>query len=551
MTKRILASLLTVLALVGIMMTAVAAENNNVVEIATADQLFAFAESVNKDGNTYSGKIVKLTADIDLGNRDWTPIGQSGGNAQAKSEFYGTFDGQGHTISNLNVPQSTYFDNGAFSSGLFGFINSHDVIIKNLNVDNATVEGYHYSGVIVGYTCGSIENCNVTNASVVSTHKNSDDCGDKAGIIAGYIREGGISGCTVVNCSVSACRDYGGIVGCLDSSAYVTDCTVKALEHTHIPGEGVNKTENFGNIVGRNNGGTLSDNTDLADDFTADDVEDDEQLDSWSWLFMYLLNQKFEVEATAGEGGVITPAGISNVKYGESITYDIIPDEGYGIAEVIVDGESVGAVSEYTFDKVKEAHTITVTFEKLVWDNPFEDIDSDAWYYAAVEYAYENGLMIGTSEKHFSPDAMVDRAMLVTILWRLENSPIVEAKADFSDVAEGEWYTEAVNWAYANGIVLGFGDGKFAPTEKLTREQVMAIFYRYAELKGYEAVEADNATEYAKDALISDWASEYISWADLIGMFDGIELSLEDMTEEISRAELSAYLSRFSGVYNA
>lgn len=184
------------------------ADPSTIVIIKTAEDLFAFANDVNVNGNNYSGKIVILAADIDLQNKPWTPIGQTG-----HPEFRGTFDGQNHTIKNLNVDNTAYTDEHT-SSGLFGWAES-GVTIKNLKVDCATVKGNHNVAVIVGYTySGKISNCHVTNATIVCTHANGDACGDKCGLIAGYAGdESRFSGCTASDSTVTAGRDGGQLIG--------------------------------------------------------------------------------------------------------------------------------------------------------------------------------------------------------------------------------------------------------------------------------------------------------------------------------------------------
>ena len=176
--------------------------------ISTTDELFAFAKAVNEGGNKFSGLSVFLTADFDLENKAWTPIGQT-----CAAEFRGIFDGQGHTIKNLNIDSSAQ-TGGNYSSGLFGWAEA-GVTIKNVNVDGATVVGNHNVAVIVGYTYSAkISNCHVTNANIVCNHANNDACGDKCGIIGGYVGdEARISNCSASNSTVKAGRDAGQLIG--------------------------------------------------------------------------------------------------------------------------------------------------------------------------------------------------------------------------------------------------------------------------------------------------------------------------------------------------
>ncbi len=204
-------------------------------EISTAEGMFWFANEVNANGNTFAGKIVKLAADIDLNNQDWEPIGQTGA-----TQFLGTFDGQEHTISNLNI-DSENETGGTYSSALFGWIERHGenqdylMAVKNVKVDGAVVKGHHNVAVIAGYLIGTVENCHVTDAKVTCTHANNDACGGKAGVIAGIAAEAKalITGCTAANSTVKAGRDAGQIVGAcivgkVENCSATDDVTVSA-----------------------------------------------------------------------------------------------------------------------------------------------------------------------------------------------------------------------------------------------------------------------------------------------------------------------------------
>lgn len=187
--------------------------------ISNADELFAFAKKVNEENNNFNGLTVMLTADIDLENKIWTPIGQTGA-----TEFRGIFDGQNYTISNLNVDSSA--QTGAnYSSGLFGWA-ERGVSIMNVKIDGATVVGNHNVAVLVGYTySGKISNCHVSNADITCNHANDDACGDKAGLIAGYAAdESKINACSASNSTVTAGRDAGQLIGC-GYNVSVSECT--------------------------------------------------------------------------------------------------------------------------------------------------------------------------------------------------------------------------------------------------------------------------------------------------------------------------------------
>ena len=189
--------------------------------ISSAEELFAFAKAVNEEGKSFANMVVYLTADIDLENVAWTPVGQTG-----KTQFEGTFDGQGYTIKNLKVDASE--QTGAnYSSGLFGWLNN--ATVKNVNFVNAAITGNHNVGVVAGYmeTAGcTISNCHVVNATVVANHANDDACGDKVGVIVGHAGNAGVKveQCSAKDCTVPAGRDAGQIAGAA-KAANVVDCT--------------------------------------------------------------------------------------------------------------------------------------------------------------------------------------------------------------------------------------------------------------------------------------------------------------------------------------
>lgn len=160
------------------------------------------------------------------------------------------------------------------------------------------------------------------------------------------------------------------------------------------------------------------------------------------------------ITATAGTGGSISPSGSASVISGADKTYTITADEGYEIEDVLVDGESVGAVSAYTFENIKKVHTITASFKETESENTeegvinlFADVDADDWFYDSVMYVYENGLMNGNGG-HFNPDEDMTRAMAVTVLFRLSGDT-GSYENTFSDVASGEWYEQVAAWAAA------------------------------------------------------------------------------------------------------
>ncbi len=172
---------------------------------------------------------------------------------------------------------------------------------------------------------------------------------------------------------------------------------------------------------------------------------------------------------------------------------------------------------------------------------PFTDVTPEDWFYTAVEYLYNEGIMNGTSETEFSPEYELNRATVVTILYRLEGEPEVETADTFSDVEKGEWYTAAVEWAASVGIVKGYEDGTFAPKKAVTREQLAAIIYRYAEFKGITI--AETTAELGEEAVVSDWAKANVEWAVSEGLL--VEGENVNATENANRAEVAAMIYTF------
>ena len=175
----------------------------------------------------------------------------------------------------------------------------------------------------------------------------------------------------------------------------------------------------------------------------------------------------------------------------------------------------------------------------------FDDVSDNAWYASAVRYAVENGLMNGTSDTAFSPNATPSRGMIVTILYRLEGSPAVTGTNAFVDVPAGQWYTDAVNWAAANQIVKGTSATTFAPNDSITREQMAAILYRYAVYGGMTAVTLEeNLGSFADTAQLSAYAIQAMNWAVGQGLINGSGSNLVPKAQA-TRAQVAAIIHRY------
>ncbi len=179
----------------------------------------------------------------------------------------------------------------------------------------------------------------------------------------------------------------------------------------------------------------------------------------------------------------------------------------------------------------------------IPWTNPFYDMSANDWFYKDVSYVVENGLMSGTTAVSFEPEAPITRAMLVAVLYRLEDSPRAGVP-DFADVAPDMWYAPSIAWAAENNIVYGY-DGNFRPDDVLTREQLAAILYRYAAYKGLNIDTRADLSVYTDAAAISDWALPAVRWANAEGLIVGVTDATFVPGGTASRAHTAAILTRF------
>ena len=179
------------------------------------------------------------------------------------------------------------------------------------------------------------------------------------------------------------------------------------------------------------------------------------------------------------------------------------------------------------------------------WISPFTDVSRNAWYFRSIRFAYANGLMIGTGPEQFSPNTNLSRAMMVTLLWRMEGMPAVTNTSSFHDVADGRWYSEAIAWAKQSHIINGHGDGTFAPQENMTREQLALIFKNFSSFNGTHVFADTFASEFADADSISPWALNAMMWANTNGLISGRTMSTLVPDGTATRAEVAEIIQRF------
>lgn len=200
---------------------------------------------------------------------------------------------------------------------------------------------------------------------------------------------------------------------------------------------------------------------------------------------------------------------------------------------------------EYDFSKkVTSSFILYAKWTKTNIISEFTDIEKGAWYEEAVCYATEKNLLSGVSKTEFAPDREMTRAMLVTVLFRIEKPEEKERTHYFADVADGEWYAEAVNWAAESGIVNGVSETEFAPNDNITREQLAVFLYRYAKLKGCDTEEFSELSGYADADQISEYALNAVKWANAAGLITGTSETSISPKSTATRAQAAAILMR-------
>ena len=582
-------------------------------QISTAKELRWFRGVVNGDnGQTQNlGACAELTADIDLGNEAWTPIGPDKG-----SSYTGTFDGKGYTIKNLNV-------SGSGNIGLFGYVSGGT--IRNLTVaGSVTATGGRAGGITCTLIDGLIENC--ANLCTV-TYTGADgsvggivgyaypiddsvairDCYN-IGKIDGGTRTGGIlgldnyPGTEISNCynvgSVTGNEYVGAIAGntCYSPSNcyYLSDTSSGAArtekefadgtvlnllingrndsEHpwyetciyleaagktlpvfkwqhqhqlTHVPAKAPTTSE-AGNIeywycaaCGR----YFADSTGAKEITKADTVIPKRHFSgSSSSSYPITVPDKTENGSVA-----VSPKTASK---GSTVTISVTPDSGYVLETISVTDKNGNDLKltdkgngKYTFTMPGSKVEVKVTFmEDNSVLNFFYDVPNDAYYYEAVKWAAENGITGGVGNSLFAPNQPCTRAQIVTFLWRVAGSPVVNYLMPFTDVDEGAYYAEAVRWAASTGIVTGLTETTFGTNDGCTRAQAAAMIYRYVQEQGKGFTGAWMFLLPFTD--VPEWAYESVAWCYMNGVTTGVSETSFAPGKDCTRAQIVTFLWR-------
>ena len=251
----------------------------------------------------------------------------------------------------------------------------------------------------------------------------------------------------------------------------------------------------------------------------------------------------YTIKATAGTGGSISPSGNVSVREGRDQTFTITPDKGYAVSNVKIDGRSIGAVKSYTFENVRRAHAIEVSFTRV---NEFIDVPSGSYFYEAVMWAVENGVTTGVSASRFDPDGICTRAQAVTFLWRAAGSPKPETRTmPFTDVPVGSYYYDAVLWAVENGITKGTSETMFSPDATCSRAQIVTFLWR-----SQKSPAAGTANPFT-DVKASAYYADAVLWAVKEDVTKGTTNTTFSPDANCTRAQIVTFIWRALAEYHS
>ncbi len=264
------------------------------------------------------------------------------------------------------------------------------------------------------------------------------------------------------------------------------------------------------------------------------------------------LTEKQTIEVTAsaiGNGKILNGYENQLVRYGTSVTVMAIPEDGYEVEKVVVNGKQYSADDIVTIASVTAKTHIEFYFREKAEEPKaprFTDVAPGSWYFDAVEKIAEMGLFAGTSETEFSPDMPMTRAMLVTVLHRLDGKPSVSADVKFGDVAPGEWYTDAIAWASTNGIVNGYTADTFGTNDSISRQDMVTILYRYLRYKGLTPAAGAALDAYTDANMLSDYAKPAMEWANATGLVKGTSDTTLSPKDNCTRAQVATIILRYT-----
>lgn len=548
--------------------------NSKVVALnVTTRKLYSdLATAVSKAQN---GETVQLLQNITLN----APASLQDGQGAVTIEKNITIDSNNKTITAGTGFDVNKNDQGKISRGkyhVFNIQNAGNVIIKDLTIKgkSATTDSVPRSGINIwsptSATTLTVENVTVNNCSTYGLTAS----GTNVDVVLNGLTTNG-NGWGGVNIDTK----NGGDVALTVNDADLNEVSSIVFDK----GDGASKDPvatinggNFENLVVNEgaestklliNGGRFNPNAATPSDGTVIDIEkhlaSGLEYNPWTGEVYkepeYNGKYSYEIFTKVGENGAIDVDRYATE--GDKVTITVSPDEAYLLDELAVTagGKEVEVKDNgdgtYTFKMPSADAKIVVTFaEDPDWEPapemPFTDVNEGDWFYDVVLYAYDNGLMTGVSATEFAPNQTTTRGMIVSMLARLEGVTSAE-DAGFADVAANDWYATAVNWAASVGVVNGYEDNTFRPNAPITREQMAAILYNYADYKGYDVSARADLSDYADAASISSWAEDVLAWANAEGLINGMTATTIDPQGATTRAQTAAMFERFLTAHEA
>lgn len=465
-----------------------------------------------------------------------------------------TLDGAGYTLK--------YTGGSAASLTDQGFLN---ILSNNVTIKNVTIEAPYIKHAVQFYRTegGTLDNVTINGAAWTAVLVN------------------GSTGINIVDCDLNpAATAYANIDFSMGSSVTtVPSMTVNNVSFNYdkpavwVDNETLNKVKGADSSMANDEaikavtdkitytsptGGSLN----IVFGLNADNSETTTVREESTYQPPYTGKYSYEIFTKVGENGTISVDRYATE--GDDVTITVSPDEAYLLDELTVtaNGKEVEVKDNgdgtYTFKMPSADAKIVVTFaEDPDWEPepeepamPFTDVNEGDWFYDVVLYAYDNGLMTGVSATEFAPNQTTTRGMIVSMLARLEGVTSAE-DAGFADVADNDWYATAVNWAASVGVVNGYEDNTFRPNAPITREQMAAILYNYADYKGYDVSARADLSDYADAASISSWAEDVLAWANAEGLINGMTATTIDPQGATTRAQTAAMFERFLTAHEA
>lgn len=510
--------------------------------------------------------------------RDFTldaPAGLRDGQGAVTIEKNITIDGNDKTITaGIGFTKNAKGTRGQFH--IFNIQNAGNVVIKDLTIEgkSVTTDSVPRSGINIwspdSATALTVENVTVNNCSTYGLTASGKDVDV---VLNGLTTNGNAWG--GVNIDTKNEGDVALTVNNADLNETSSIVFDKGTGATKDPVATINGGS-FENLVMNDgaqdtdlliNGGIFNPDADIPSGGTAVDIEKHlapglEYNPVTGQVYKepeYTGKYSYEIFTKVGDNGTISVDRYATE--GDDVTITVSPDEAYLLDELTVtaNGKEVEVKDNgdgtYTFKMPSADAKIVVTFaEDPDWEPapemPFTDVNEGDWFYDVVLYAYDNGLMTGVSATEFAPNQTTTRGMIVSMLARLEGVTSAE-DAGFADVAENDWYATAVNWAASVGVVNGYEDNTFRPNAPITREQMAAILYNYADYKGYDVSARADLSDYADAASISSWAEDVLAWANAEGLINGMTATTIDPQGATTRAQTAAMFERFLTAHEA